>query len=514
MSGRRVTVSTSIPPVVEGILNGDQPRAVVSLGRDVTTVQVTQRDLPDTVQRLLSHPGARFADLFGTEGDPFVLRVVIALDDDAHYVIVEAPLDDGELPWLSRDTPAAFVEECELFEQFGLQPPEGHLLNRLAIAPVSSPDHPSLDEHAMPARDTHIPYTVEGNAFEFPFGPVRATGVESLYLGLVTSGEEVVDLFLHTWHKYRGIERRLRRLDPDRALFYIERGDGLSAVSSSVAFSAAVESALGLPRPDRVMRARAICLELERLFNHAQCAAALAQSTGLIIGQAQAERALEELLRLNAVVAGHRYLFGAVGIADGAALDLAALKVLMPAARGHLCRVVDGLLRTNSFLDRLEATGTIAPDKALALGLVGPIARACGQRIDVRVDHPVPGLRLPILRSTAGESGDALARLLVMRQEIDSSGELIEMLVAGEMDLSIPGGVKRGRGLGFSESARGETIAWVELDDRDRIARARLRTASARNWRAFDDAVRSQNVFTDVPIIEASFWLTVAGRVL
>jgi hypothetical protein len=35
-----------------------------------------------------------------------------------------------------------------------------------------------------------------------------------------------------------------------------------------------------------------------------------------------------------------------------------------------------------------------------------------------------------------------------------------------------------------------------------------------RNWRAFDDAVRAQNVFTDVPIIEASFWLTVAGRAL
>ena len=35
--------------------------------------------------------------------------------------------------------------------------------------------------------------------------------------------------------------------------------------------------------------------------------------------------------------------------------------------------------------------------------------------------------------------------------------------------------------------------------------------ASARNWRGFDDACRSQNVFTDIPIIEASFWLTAAG---
>jgi Ni,Fe-hydrogenase III large subunit len=38
-----------------------------------------------------------------------------------------------------------------------------------------------------------------------------------------------------------------------------------------------------------------------------------------------------------------------------------------------------------------------------------------------------------------------------------------------------------------------------------------VRPASVRNWRAFDDAARAQNVFTDIPIIEASFGLTVAG---
>ena len=68
-----------------------------------------------------------------------------------------------------------------------------------------------------------------------------------------------------------------------------------------------------------------------------------------------------------------------------------------------------------------------------------------------------------------------------------------------------------GDGLGWAESARGEALAWVSLDDDGRIRRARLRPASVRNWRAFDDAARSQNVFTDIPIIEASFWLTVAG---
>jgi Ni,Fe-hydrogenase III large subunit len=71
--------------------------------------------------------------------------------------------------------------------------------------------------------------------------------------------------------------------------------------------------------------------------------------------------------------------------------------------------------------------------------------------------------------------------------------------------------VKGGTGLGWAESSRGEALAWVALDDDGRITRARLRPGSVRNWRGFDDACRSQNVFTDIPIIEASFWLTVAG---
>ena len=75
----------------------------------------------------------------------------------------------------------------------------------------------------------------------------------------------------------------------------------------------------------------------------------------------------------------------------------------------------------------------------------------------------------------------------------------------------MPAGRSDRSGLGWAESSRGEALAWVALDGSGRISRARLRPASVRNWRGFDDACRSQNVFTDIPIIEASFWLTVAG---
>ena len=159
---------------------------------------------------------------------------------------------------------------------------------------------------------------------------------------------------------------------------------------------------------------------------------------------------------------------------------------------------------------RAEASERLAA-RGIAV-VVGPVARAAGVGIDTRVDQPAaPYFEHPPLVAVRS-SGDVLARFQVMLAEAGESVRLIgDLLDAGadaETAVVPPGG---GCGLGWAESPRGEALAWVMLDDSGRIIRARLRPASARNWRGFDDACRSQNVFTDIPIIEASFWLTVAG---
>ena len=138
------------------------------------------------------------------------------------------------------------------------------------------------------------------------------------------------------------------------------------------------------------------------------------------------------------------------------------------------------------------------------------MARAVGLPGDAR---RVPGG--PYGNETAvvtGTAGDVLARFTVMLAEAAESVRLIgEFLDAGTGAVIAELSRTSGAGLGWAESPRGEALAWVELGRDGRIIRARLRPASARNWRGFDDACRSQNVFTDIPIIEASFWLTVAG---
>jgi len=475
---------------------------------------------------------ARLADMFcantaAASTDPVTLRMVWALDEHRQYLITESEITGSEYPALSDIAPAAFLEECEIYEQFGLRPAGGKPLNRVAVPPQPDIDLPRLGHApAEPPREVHAPHAVGGHAFEFPFGPVRQVGVESLYYGLVTSGEEVVDLYLFTWHKHRGVEWRAQGRTPQEALFNIERLEGLGAVANGWAFAAAAESALGLEPDAAAQRCRAIALELERLYNHAAAIAALCQACGLSVGRAAAEIALEQLLRLNAAVFGHRYLFGVLTVGGAQRFpDTAALQAGLPAAYAELRRAGEALLQTNSFVDRLEATGIVTHAEAVRLGLVGPVGRASGVGSDVRADHPFgPYGSYPVTAVTQA-SGDVLARFNVMLAEAAVSVELITALLnqadAGLAETGIDGrsvangrepGLAAGRsGLGWAESSRGESLAWVALDEAGRITRARLRPAAVRNWRGFDDACRAQNVFTDIPIIEASFWLTVAG---
>ncbi len=150
-------------------------------------------------------------------------------------------------------------------------------------------------------------------------------------------------------------------------------------------------------------------------------------------------------------------------------------------------------------------------EAARRLALVGPLARSSGYDIDSRRDHPRPPHDEVPVRVAGHADGDVLARVRVFAEEIAESRRLIDALAECAGDGGTEAGGGAGSALGWAESARGESLAWVDLDEKGCLRRARLRPAGVRNWRAFDDAVRAQNVFTDVPIIEASFWLTVAG---
>lgn len=481
----------------------------------VLSLGATQESLFDVVQRLAALTDARLADMFAVSREESLrLVLVYALDRNGQYLVITAPIVGQRYPELSKVEPAAFLEESEIYEAYGIRPAGGLPLDRVLLSPAHPEHFPMHRKHARrtEVEEVRAPHVVEGEAFEFPFGPVRAVAAESLYFGLVTTGEEILDLYIGQWHKHRAIESRLVGLEPERACFLVERTEGLSAVGNTLAFVRAVETVAEAAVPEPALCTRAIALELERIYNHAAALAALCQSTGLSVGQARMEILLERCLRLNAAASGHRYLFGVIA-PGGVRRELArhAIASEIPSICREMREVTNALLSTNSHVDRLEATGVVGAEAARRLGIVGPIARASARDIDTRRDH----MTAPYERvhpSVALESnGDVLSRMNVMVAEVAESERLVVELLDGAGPGRVALSPGPGWGIGWAESPRGETLVFVETQEDGRITRARVRPAAVRNWRVFDDAARSRNVFTDIPIIEASFWLTVAG---
>ena len=113
------------------------------------------RDL-EAAAHALVELDARLADLFAVEQDGRILiRLVHALDWAGGYVIVTSPApDDGEYAQLSDIAPAAFTEECEIYEHYGIRPAGGKPLNRVVMPPHAEAEFPlrAGRRHAEPAR--------------------------------------------------------------------------------------------------------------------------------------------------------------------------------------------------------------------------------------------------------------------------------------------------------------------------------------------------------------------------
>ena len=169
------------------------------------------------------------------------------------------------------------------------------------------------------------------------------------------------------------------------------------------------------------------------------------------------------------------------------------------------------LLRTDSFLDRLVSTGPLAEQDARDFGCVGPVARGSGVDVDARRDLPYDGY--PAFEVARHSDGDAMARMEVRFKEVESSLELIRQALAS----LAPGTVRTELGpfvqeaaLGASESARGETLYWLEAGGPSALRLCKLRAASFVNFGMFNRVFDAQ-VLTDFSFIEHSFGLSPAG---
>jgi Ni,Fe-hydrogenase III large subunit len=415
--------------------------------------------------------------------------------------VLYVPVPSGAIDTLIDLFAAAGQDEREAHDSYGLRF-DGHEPLRPLL------EHPVEPEAWTVPVESHDPYQVA-------VGPIHAGVIESGHFRFTVVGERILHLDLRMFYKHRGLQIAAEGHSLAEGLRYAQRACAACAVTNTVAYAQACESALGLAPDRHLRRARTLLLELERLYNHLNDISAICAGVGFAPGSMAFAAFKERAQRLNQRLAGHRFLFNTVTLA---ASTLRIGEADARAAREEL-RMLDEEQRAlwrelrfaGSLQDRLGDVGQLTREDAVRLGAVGPSARSAGVRMDTRSESPrlFYGEFTPATPERV--SGDVAARLDMRRVELTQTFAILEELLSGNL---APGGVKNinipasGLGVARVESPRGETVCTVQSDG-NTIGRFHLRTGSYVNWPAVAHASR-ENLLPDFPLINKSFELCYA----
>lgn len=444
--------------------------------------------------------GARFGGAWASgHGDTLAWHALLT-GQAQRRLLVCAPRDE-RVDTIVDLVGAAGWDEREAHDLYGLRF-DGHEPLRALVA---HPGDPAAWTTPVSGIGVH----------ELAVGPIHAGVIESGHFRMHVVGERILALDLRLFYKHRGLERAAEGHGSDAALAYAGRACAACAVANSVACAHAVEDALGL-RPDRALRvARTVALELERLYNHLHDIGAICAGVGFAPGSMAFAALKERAQRANALLAGHRFLFGAVAAGAGAfaasATDVDRAAGQLRELRTDAAAAWRELEFAGSLQARLGGVGRLTREDALRLGAVGPAARASGVRDDVRGDSPrlwYPGFAAA--RPPAPD-GDVAARLALRATELETTCEILAELLEGALPAgeASAGNAPAAIGVGRVESPRGATACAVTVDDAGRVARLHLRSGSYANWPALAHAAGG-NLVPDFPLINKSFELCYA----
>ncbi|MBC7691268.1 MAG: NADH-quinone oxidoreductase subunit D [Methylotenera sp.] len=356
-------------------------------------------------------------------------------------------------------------------------------------------------------------------------GPYHPALPGPMMLRLQLDGEIIVSGETEAGFLHRGLEKALERHSWQSSLTYADRLDPESAIFGELAVCLAAEEIAGIDVPRRAQNIRVILSELTRISSHLGFLARMAKAVGSTPMFHYVLRDRERVLDLFELLTGARFSINFLRL-GGVSADV---------TEGFIERVIDvcELIRirlkeyndlfsfNHAFLKRSSWIGVLSSERARALGVTGPNARAAGLSLDVRKSAPYSGYELidfeiPVGRGEGGTIGDAHDRFVLRLREITQSLEILKQSVD-----SIPAGqfqsvkisreftIAPGEAYSRVESPRGTLGCHLVSDGGTRPARVQFKTPSTGHMLTIPELVIGTRV-EDISVILLSLDISLA----
>jgi NADH-quinone oxidoreductase subunit D len=271
--------------------------------------------------------------------------------------------------------------------------------------------------------------------FTLNIGPHHPATHGVLRLLTTLEGEVVRDIKPIIGYVHTGIEKSCEDQQYWKVITFVERMDYLAYYFNAAAYCMSVEKLLEIEVPDRAHYLRVIHMELNRIASHLFALATGALDLGAVTMLWWGCRDRDLVLDLFEMSSGQRmhprYIqIGGVfeDIPPGWVEKTRKFLELMPT---RLDQYEDLLDRNEIWLERLKGTGVISQERALQLGVTGPLLRATGHPWDLRKAMPYSCYEQFDFDVPVGHHGDNYDRFKVRMDEMRQSIRIVEQALDG-----------------------------------------------------------------------------------
>ncbi|TFW70833.1 NADH-quinone oxidoreductase subunit D [Methylotenera oryzisoli] len=290
------------------------------------------------------------------------------------------------------------------------------------------------------------------------FGPQHPAAHGVLRLVLELDGEVIQRADPHIGLLHRGTEKLAENRTYLQSVPYMDRLDYVSMMSNEHAYVMAIEKMLGLEVPVRAQYIRVMFDEITRVLNHLLWLGAHALDVGAMTVFLYAFREREDLFDVYEAVSGAR-MHAAYYRPGGVYRDLPnsmpqyqvssmrnakTVKAQNENRQGSLLDFIEDFTnRFPTYIDEYETLltdnriwkqrtvgiGVVTPERALALGMTGPMLRGSGIEWDLRKKQPYEVYADLDFDIPVGVNGDCYDRYLVRMEEFRQSNRIIKQCV-------------------------------------------------------------------------------------